>query len=81
MQVRKQQLEPDMEQRTGSKLGKQKDKPVYCYSAYLTYIQSISECTDMCTSGMLNARSDELQTGIKISEKMSITSDMQVIPF
>ena len=34
MQVKKQQLEPDMKQRTGSKLGKQKDKAIYCYFAY-----------------------------------------------
>ena len=42
MQVKKQQLEPDMEQRTGSKLGKKYIKSVYCHSAYLTYIQSTS---------------------------------------
>ena len=36
MQVKKQQLEPDMEQWTGSKLGKEYDKDVYCHSAYLT---------------------------------------------
>ena len=40
MQVKKQQLEPDMEQWTGSKLGKEYGKAVYCYSAYLTYMQS-----------------------------------------
>ena len=37
MQVKKQQLEPDMEQRTGSKLGKEYNKAVYQYLAYLTY--------------------------------------------
>ena len=42
MQVKKQQLEPDMEQWTGSKLGKEYDKAVYCHTAYLTYMQSIS---------------------------------------
>ena len=42
MQVKKQQLEPDMEQWIGSKLGKEYVKAVYCHSAYLTYIQSIS---------------------------------------
>ena len=42
MQVKKQQLEPDMEQWTGSKLGKQYDKTVYCHPAYLTYMQSKS---------------------------------------
>ena len=35
MQVKKQQLEPDMEQQTGSKLGKEYDKALYCYPAYL----------------------------------------------
>ena len=40
MQVKKQQLEPDMEQWTGSKLGKEYVKAVYCHPAYLTYMQS-----------------------------------------
>ena len=42
MQVRKQQLELDMEQQTGSKLGKEYVKAVYCHSAYLTYMESTS---------------------------------------
>ena len=42
MQVKKQQLEPDMEQWTGSKLGKEYIKPVYCHPVYLTYMQSTS---------------------------------------
>ena len=42
MQVKKQQLELDMEQQTGSKLGKEYVKAVYCHSAYLTYMQSTS---------------------------------------
>ena len=42
MQVRKQQLELDMEQWTASKLGKEYVKAVYCQPAYLTYMQSIS---------------------------------------
>ena len=37
MWVKKQQLELDMEQLTGSKLGKEKDKAVYCHSAYLNF--------------------------------------------
>ena len=41
MQVKKQQLEPDMEQQTGAKLGKY-IKAVHCYPAYLTYMQSTS---------------------------------------
>ena len=42
MQVKKQQLEPDMEQQTSSKLGKEYIKVVPCHPAYLTYMQSIS---------------------------------------
>ena len=42
MQVKKQQLELDMEQHTGSKLGKEYDKAVYCHPAYLTYMQCTS---------------------------------------
>ena len=42
MQVRKQQLEQDMEQQTGSKLGKENVKAVYCHPANLTYMQSTS---------------------------------------
>ena len=42
MQGKKQQLEPDMEQRTGSKLGKEYIKTLYCHPAYLTYMQSTS---------------------------------------
>ena len=42
MQVKKEQLEPDMEQRTGLKLGEEYVKAVYCHPAYLTYMQSTS---------------------------------------
>ena len=42
MQVRKQQLEPDVEQKTGSKLGKEYVKTVYCHPAHLTYMQRTS---------------------------------------
>ena len=42
MQVKKQKLELDMEQQTGSKLGKEYTKAVYCHPAYLTYMQSTS---------------------------------------
>ena len=52
---RKQQLEPDMEQQTGSKLGKECVKAVYCHPAYLTYMQYITQ----------KARLDEAQAGIK----------------
>ena len=57
MQVRKLQLELDMEQQTGSKQEKEYVKSVYCHPAYLTYVQSIS-----CR----NAQLDEAQAGIKI---------------
>ena len=56
-QVKKQQLELDMEQQTGSKLGKVYVKAVYCHPAYLTYAEYI----------MWNARLDETQAGIKIA--------------
>ena len=59
MQVKKQQLELDMKQRTGSKLAKVCIKAVYCHPAYLSYAEYI----------MQNARLDELQTGIVIPEK------------
>ena len=42
MQIKKQELKPDMEQQTGSKLGKEYVKAVYCNSAYLTYIHNTS---------------------------------------
>jgi len=42
VQVKKKELELDMEQQTGSKLGKEYAKAVYCHSTYLTYMQSIS---------------------------------------
>ena len=42
MQARKEQVELDMEQQTGSKSGMEYVKAIYCHSAYLTYMQSIS---------------------------------------
>ena len=57
MQVKKQQLELDVEQWTGSKLGKEYVKAVYCHPAYLTYAEYI----------MRNIRLDEAQAGIKIA--------------
>ena len=55
MQLKKQQLEPDMEQQTGSKLGKEYNKAVYCH-LYAEYI-------------MWNARLEEAQAGIKIARR------------
>ena len=48
MWVKKQQLKPDMEQQTGSKLGKEYVKAVYCHPAYLTYTQSVCVCVCVC---------------------------------
>ena len=60
MQVRKQQLELDMEQQTGSKLGKEYIKAVCCHPAYLIlYADYLKR----------NARLDEAQAGIKISRR------------
>ena len=58
MQIRKQQLEPDMEQQTGSKLEKEYIKAVYCHPAYLTYMYI-----------MRKAGLDEAQAGIKIARR------------
>ena len=71
MQVRKQQLELDMEQQTGSKLGKEYIKAVYCHPAYLTYMQSTS-----CE--MLGWRKHKLES--RLLGEISITSDMQMTP-
>ena len=66
MQVRKQQLEMDMEQETGSKLGKEYIKAVYCHPAYLTYMQS----TSFEMPGWKKPRLDEAQAGIKIAGRI-----------
>ena len=62
MQIRKQQLELDMEQQTGSKWEKEYAKVVYRHPAYLTAMQSRS--WEMRTAGV-----DEAQAGIKISRR------------
>ena len=59
MQVRKQQLELDMEQQTGSKLGKEYAKAVYCHPAYLTYLQSTSCEMLVCKNHKLESRLPE----------------------
>ena len=71
MQVRKQQLELDKEQQTGSKSGKEYVKTVYCHPAYLTYMQSTS-----CE--MLDWMKHKLESGL--AGEISITSDMQRTP-
>ena len=71
MQVRKQQLELDMEQQTGSKIGQGVYKGCILspclFNLYAMYI-------------MWDARLDEAQTGSKIAREISITSDMQMTP-
>ena len=71
MQVKKQQLEPDMEQLTGFKLGKEYIKDVYCHLAYLTYMQSTSY-------EMLDWMKHKLES--RLPGKISINSDMQMTP-
>ena len=71
MQVQKQQLEQDMEQWTGSKLGKEYVKAVYYHHAYLTYMQSTSW-------EMLGWMKHKLES--RLLEEISITSDMQMAP-
>ena len=71
MQVKKQQLELDMEQQTGSKLGKEYFKAVYCHPAYLTSIWSTS-----CE--MLDWMKHKLES--RVRGEISITSDMQMTP-
>ena len=69
MQAKKQQLELDMEHQTGSKSGKEYVKAVYCYRAYLTYMQST-----LCEMpGLMNHKLESRLPG-----EISITSDMQM---
>ena len=70
MQVKKQQLEPDVEQ-TGSKSGKEFIKAVICHPAYLTYMQGT-----LCE--MLGWMKHKLESGLP--GEASITSDMQMTP-
>ena len=71
MQVKKQQLELDMEQQTGSKSGKEYIKAVYCHPAYLTYMQSTS-CE---TLGWMKHKLE-----LRFPGEISITSDIQMTP-
>ena len=71
MQVKKQQLETDVEQQTGSKLGKEDVKAAYCHPAYLTYMQSTSWET-------LGYKKHKLES--RLLGEISITSDMQMTP-
>ena len=71
MQVRKQQLELDMEQQTGSKKEKEYVKAVYCHPTYLTYMQSTSR-------EMLGWIKHKLES--RLLGEISVTSDMQMTP-
>ena len=71
VKVKKLQLEPDMEQHTGSKLGKEYNKAIYCHPTYLTYMHSTS-CEML---GWLNHKLESRLLG-----EISTTSDMQMIP-
>ena len=71
MQVKKQQLEVNMEQWTGSKLGKKYIKAIYCHPAYLTYMQSTA-----CE--ILGWMKHKLES--RLQGEISITSDMQMTP-
>ena len=71
MQVKKQQLDLDMEQQTGCKSGKEYVKAVYCHPAYLTYMQSTS-CE---MPGWMKQKLESRLPG-----EISITSDMQMKP-
>ena len=71
MQVKKQQLDMDMEQQTGSKSGKEYVKAVYCHPAYLTYMQSTS-CE---MPGWMKHKLDS-----RLPREISITSDVQMTP-
>ena len=71
MQVKKQQLEPDIEQQAGSKLGKENVKAVYCDPDYLTYMQNTS-CE---MPGWMKHKLESRLLG-----EISITSDMQMTP-
>ena len=71
MQVKKQQLELEMEQQTGSKLGKENVKAVYCHPAYLTYMQSTS-CE---MPGWMKHKLESRLPG-----ETSITSDLRMTP-
>ena len=73
MQVKKQQFEPDMEQRTGSKLGKEYIKAVHCHSVYLTYMQVQSASCEM-----LDWMNHKLES--RLPGEISVTSDMQMTP-
>ena len=72
MQVKKQQVDLDMEQQTGSKLGKEYIKAVYCHPAYLTYV-----CAEyiMQNAGLMKHKLESRLLG-----EISTTTDIQMTP-
>ena len=71
MQVKKQQLELDMEKRAGSKFGKEYKKAIYHHPVYLLYMQSTSYEMPGWMKHKLESR---------LQGEISVTSDMQMIP-
>ena len=71
MQVKRQQLEADMEQQTGSKLRKEYVKALYCHPAYLTSMQSISREMPVWMKHKLDSR---------LQGEIPITSEIQMTP-
>ena len=71
VEVKKQQLEPDMEQRTTCKLGKEYIKAVYCHSAYLANTQNTSCEMPGCMNHKLESR---------LRGEIATISDMQMVP-
>ena len=71
MQVKKQQLEPDMEQWIGSKLGKEYVKATYCHPAYLTYMQSTSwEMLDWMTLKLESRLPGEIPSDTQMTQPL-----------
>ena len=72
MQVKKQQLELDMEQQTSFKVGKEYVKAIHCHPAHLTYMQSTSCKMPSWMKHKLESR---------LPGEISVTSDMQMTPY
>ena len=72
MQIKEQQLEPDMKQWTGSKLGKECIEAVYHHPAYFTYMESGTSCE---IQGWMNHKLESRLLG-----EIPITSDKQMTP-
>ena len=75
MQFKRQQLEPDMKQQTGSKLGKKYVKAVYCHPAYMHYMSPFSLYAEYIMPGWTEHKLES-----RLPREISITSDMQMTP-